>query len=49
MGKWELYDLKRDRCEMNDLAAAHPERVAKMARQWDDMAAGFRRDLNEGE
>jgi len=48
-GKWELYNLKHDRCEMNNLAAVHPERVAKMVQQWEDTAEGFRRDLNEDE
>jgi len=29
-GKWELYDLKADRTELNDLSSKHPERVKKM-------------------
>ncbi|NLT70036.1 MAG: sulfatase-like hydrolase/transferase [Verrucomicrobiaceae bacterium] len=36
-GPWQLYDLSRDRAETNDVAAEHPERVAAMARvfeQW---------------
>ncbi|MFZ5828836.1 MAG: sugar-binding domain-containing protein, partial [Planctomycetota bacterium] len=32
--QWELYNIAEDRCEMNDLAAAHPERVRQMAAQW---------------
>jgi arylsulfatase len=47
-GQWELYNLTDDRCEMNDLAAKHPDRVEQMARQWDEVADGFRRDLARG-
>ncbi len=32
--KWELYNIAADRCEQNDLAATHPERVAQMAARW---------------
>ncbi len=32
--KWELYNLVADRTEMNDLAAAHPERVEKLSSKW---------------
>jgi len=45
-GKWELYNLKVDRCESNDLALKHPERVKQLAQQWDGIAEGFRKDLN---
>jgi arylsulfatase len=31
---WELYDLKADRSELNDLAVAQPERTDEMARVW---------------
>lgn len=31
---WELYDLRDDRSETKDLAAAQPERVRAMAEQW---------------
>lgn len=33
-GRWELYRIDQDRSETNDLAAKHPERVAKMSREW---------------
>jgi arylsulfatase len=33
-GTWELYDVARDRSELNDLAAAHPELVQKLAGMW---------------
>lgn len=31
---WELYDLRADPCEMTDLAARQPERVASLAAEW---------------
>ncbi|HXE54355.1 MAG TPA: arylsulfatase [Tepidisphaeraceae bacterium] len=37
-GKWELYDIPRDRTEMHDLASAQPQRVRSMVRQWEDWA-----------
>ncbi|SEE97538.1 arylsulfatase [Ruania alba] len=37
-GDWELYDLIRDRTEVNDLAGAHPDRVEQMARTWQEWA-----------
>ena len=45
-GKWELYDLSVDRCEMNDLAPKDPQRVEQLAQKWEAIAAGFREDLN---
>jgi arylsulfatase len=38
LGRWELYNMSEDRTELNDLAASQPERVAKMAAEWFDMA-----------
>lgn len=37
--QWELYDLAKDRTEMNNLAAAHPEKVRELAAKWEDWAA----------
>jgi arylsulfatase len=37
-GPWELYDVEIDRSELNDLAAAQPQRVAVMASKWDAWA-----------
>ncbi|TVS15343.1 MAG: DUF229 domain-containing protein [Planctomycetaceae bacterium] len=37
-GDWELYDMVADRTEMNDLAAAHPQRVQDMVQQWEAWA-----------
>jgi arylsulfatase A-like enzyme len=35
---WELYNLKSDRTEANNLAGKHPERTKKLAKAWDDWA-----------
>jgi len=37
-GPWELYDLKADRTEQRDLAAAQPERVKELTAKWDAWA-----------
>jgi arylsulfatase A-like enzyme len=42
-GPWELYDLKTDRCEMKDLAAANPDRVRDMAALWQKNEDQFRK------
>jgi len=36
---WELYDLAKDRTELRNLAARHPEIVKRMADQWHEMTA----------
>jgi arylsulfatase A-like enzyme len=36
--KWELYDLSKDRTELNDRAAAMPERVTAMEARWEAWA-----------
>ena len=35
---WELYNLASDPTEMNDLAAAQPERVKTLITAWDEWA-----------
>ncbi|MBM4093825.1 MAG: hypothetical protein FJ276_31125, partial [Planctomycetes bacterium] len=35
---WELYNLAEDRCETQDLAAKHPDRVQAMAARWEQWA-----------
>lgn len=35
---WELYRIDRDRTELHDLAAEHPEVVVRLSRQWHEMA-----------
>jgi arylsulfatase len=37
-GKWELYDLEKDRTEMHDLAAQEPKRVKEMIGKWEAYA-----------
>jgi len=36
--RWELYDLKADRTETNDLSAEHPEQVKEMIAKWEAWA-----------
>ena len=36
---WKLYDMERDRTELEDLAARQPRRVESLARKWDTWAA----------
>jgi arylsulfatase A-like enzyme len=45
-GKWELYNLKDDRCEMNDLASQYPEKVKQMSQQWEKMTENFAKRLS---
>jgi arylsulfatase len=33
-GAWELYDLKADRTELHDLAAAQPEKARELVAKW---------------
>ncbi|MFM7752111.1 MAG: sulfatase-like hydrolase/transferase, partial [Opitutaceae bacterium] len=37
-GPWELYDLARDRTEMRNLAAAHPETLRELVAAWEKWA-----------
>lgn len=50
---WELYNLHRDRTELNNLASRQPQRVRAMAAAWDKWAGAnyvtpFPRDYNVG-
>jgi arylsulfatase len=36
--KWELYNLKEDRTELNNLATTEADRAKKMSRQWEAWA-----------
>lgn len=38
-GKWELYDLSKDPTEIHDLADQHPEKVAELAKLFDEFWA----------
>jgi arylsulfatase len=31
---WELYNVAKDRCELNNLAKQHPDRVESMSKDW---------------
>jgi arylsulfatase len=33
-GKWELYDMKKDRTELHDLSAEHPEEAKELLAKW---------------
>lgn len=35
-GRWQLYNIKKDRTETNNLAAQMPEKVKEMSRQWEE-------------
>jgi arylsulfatase A-like enzyme len=37
-GKWELYDIAKDRTELHDLAAAQPEKAKELAAKWEAWA-----------
>lgn len=37
-GRWELYDIARDRTELNDLSKAYPEIVRELAELWEKEA-----------
>jgi arylsulfatase len=39
---WELYDLRMDRCEINDLAGRQPDRVVELSARWKKLAEEFR-------
>ena len=47
-GKWELYDLKTDRCELKNLASEHPEKVAELSKLWQAKETAFRRQAGTG-
>jgi len=40
---WELYDLSTDRAEANNLANKHPEKVKKLASQWEQETAAMKK------
>jgi len=45
--KWELYNLKIDRSETNDLALKYPDKVKELDRRWNQIADDFRRGLKK--
>lgn len=38
---WSLYDLSKDRGEQDDLAAKQPEKVAELAKLWEEQTARY--------
>ncbi|TAN38713.1 MAG: arylsulfatase [Verrucomicrobia bacterium] len=40
---WELYDLRMDRCESNNLAAKYPDKVQALAKLWERSQEEFRK------
>jgi len=38
---WELYDMKMDRCESEDLADKYPEKVKELSAKWEEHAKQF--------
>lgn len=42
-GAWELFDLRTDRCERDDLAAAQPQRLRELEARWRALDADFTR------
>jgi arylsulfatase len=47
--KWELYNLKTDRSEMNDLALKYPDKVKELDQRWNQIAEDFREGLKRNE
>jgi len=39
--KWELYDLSKDRTELDNLASKYPEKLQEMAKAWDIWARKY--------
>jgi arylsulfatase len=46
-GKWELYNLEKDRTELSDRSKQFPQKVAQMSKEWFDIAKNKDR-LNTG-
>jgi arylsulfatase len=46
-GPWELYDLAKDRCELQNLADAHPDRAQELSGLWKEHDDAFVR-VREG-
>ena len=45
VGPWELYNLKSDRSETNNLTAKYPGKVKRLSKLWEKIADGFKKDL----
>ena len=42
---WELYDMAKDRTELNNLAARFPEKTEKMSQMWEKWRANVGREM----
>ena len=38
INQWELFDMEKDRTELNNLSKEYPEQVKKMALMWESWA-----------
>ncbi len=47
-GAWELYNLARDRSELQDLAGQKPDLVERLALRWSRLEARFREEAESG-
>lgn len=45
--QWELYDLAKDRSEMNNLAAQQLDRARRMETRWTELETAFRRQFSQ--
>jgi arylsulfatase len=46
--RWELYNISKDRAELNDLAATYPEKLAGLASEWETLRMQFDADFEIG-
>jgi arylsulfatase A-like enzyme len=46
-GVWELYNLKTDRAEMNNLAASQPEKARRLSELWQQKDGEFKQQAGE--
>ena len=40
---WELYDLKADRTELDDVAGKHPDKTRELTQLWESWAAACKK------
>ena len=43
---WELYDMRTDRCESDNLASSQPQRVEQMAEMWKRLDDEYKRQAD---
>jgi arylsulfatase A-like enzyme len=47
--RWELYNIRQDRSELDDLAEEHSDKLNELASIWEDLRAKFDQDFETGE